>query len=161
MPRLTAAAFCAGARPGKRWRKGDTRDQLPGMAASIATIAPLASPVSASTKARTRLAAASPLAASGASASQRAGAVAADRQAQREAAAGFVAVGAAERRAIIGLGVRLAAEQIVSEAAVAADGRERRAELLGAREIRQGRLRLAIGDRDRAHSGLRQRALAG
>src|SRR4051812_12214720 len=70
----------------------------------------------------------------------------------------FVAVETAERGAIIVLRVRLAAEQIIGEPAVAADGGERSAELLSALEIRQGGLRFSAGDRHRAHSGLRQRA---
>jgi len=87
---------------------------------------------------------------------QRLGAIAADRQAQGQAAAGLVAVETAQRRAIIALGIRLAAEKIEREAAIATDGRKRGAELLGALEVRQGRLRLPVGDRYRAHSGLRQ-----
>jgi hypothetical protein len=70
MPRLTAAAFCAACRVGRRCRNGETLAQLPGIAASIATIAPLLSPVSARTNARHRAAAASRLASSGASASR-------------------------------------------------------------------------------------------
>src|SRR4051812_15086626 len=69
----------------------------------------------------------------------------------------FVAVETAERRAIVVLRVRLAAEQIIGEPAVAADRGERSAELLGALEIRQRGLRFPAGDRHRAHSGLRQR----
>src|SRR5207245_9084718 len=42
---LTAAAFCAALSVGNRCRKGATRAQLPGIAASAALIAPLASPV--------------------------------------------------------------------------------------------------------------------
>ena len=60
--------------------------------------------------------------------------------------------------AIIGLRIRLPAKKIVSEAAVATDGCERRAKLLRASEIGQRRLRFAIDDRNRAHAGLRQRA---
>ena len=59
MPRFTAAAFWPGWSPGRRCRKGETLAQLPGIAASIATIAPLESPVSARMKARTRPQAAS------------------------------------------------------------------------------------------------------
>ena len=64
-----------------------------------------------------------------------------------------------ERSAVIALSIRLAAEQVVSEAAIATDRGERRAELLSALEIGQRRLRLTVGDGHRAHSGLRQRTL--
>ena len=40
IPRFTAAAFCAGWSFGSRCRNGETRAQLPGIAASIAIMAP-------------------------------------------------------------------------------------------------------------------------
>src|SRR5205085_9656616 len=88
---------------------------------------------------------------------ERTGAVAADRQAQSQAAACFITVETAERGAVIVLCVRLAAKQIVSEPAVTPNRREWSAKLLRALEIRQRSLRLAIRNRNRAHSGLRQR----
>jgi hypothetical protein len=56
---FTAAAFWPAPSVGKRWRNGATRDQLPGIAASIAVIAALGSSVSARTNARARAAPAS------------------------------------------------------------------------------------------------------
>ena len=64
----------------------------------------------------------------------------------------------AERRAIVRLRLRLPPHEIVREAAISAECRDGRAELLGAGEIGQRRLRLAIRDRNGAHAGLRKRA---
>ena len=121
MPRFTAAAFWSGRSAGRRWRKGATRDQLPGIAASIATMAPLELPLSARTKARTRPAAGSPFAEQRRERLERSGLVAADRQAQRETAAGLVGVRAVQGRAVIGLRLLLLAEQIVRQPAIASD----------------------------------------
>ena len=162
MPRLTAAAFCPAESAGSRWRNGATCAQLPGIAALIALIARVACRRSARGRRRGRAAApASPLRRKRRKRLQRRVAVAADRQAEREPAARFVARRRPlERGAIIGLRLRLLAEQVIGEAAVAGEGRDRRAELLRALEIGQRRLRVAVGDRHRAHAGLRQRAAA-
>ena len=62
------------------------------------------------------------------------------------------------RRAIVGLRFRLPSEQVVSQAPVAADRRQRSPELLRPAEVRQGLLRLAADDGNCTHPGLRQRA---
>src|SRR5699024_10096539 len=87
-----------------------------------------------------------------------AGTVAADREAESEAAAGLVGVGAGERGAIVGLCLRLLAEEVVGEPAVATERRGARTELLGASEVGHGGFGVAVVSRDRAHSGLRKGA---
>ena len=84
--------------------------------------------------------------------------VATDREAEREPAPRFLTVDTADRGPVIGLCLGLAAEQIVGKPAVATDGRQRRAELQRAGEIRQRCLSIAVQHRDRAHAGLWQRA---
>src|SRR5205085_10789038 len=86
--------------------------------------------------------------------SQRARFIAADRGAEGEAAASLFAIRAAERRAIVGLGLALAAEEVVSETAIAAEYREGRAKLLGTSKISERGLCFAMRNRDRAHSRL-------
>ena len=91
----------------------------PGMAASIAPLAPFASPVRARTKARVRAPAASPRAISGDSSESASAFCAGNGQAEREAATRLVPVAPGQGSAIIRLRLRMLADEIVGEAAVA------------------------------------------
>ena len=157
MPRLTAAAFCAELSAASRCRNGWTLAQLPGIAESIAIAGPAR--IAGERKHEGARARGAGVALGHQRPKQRQClvALAADGEAERQPAPRFLGVGAVHCGPVIGLRLGLAAEQIVGEPAIAGEGRDRRAELLGAREIGQGRLGLAIEDRDRAHAGLGQR----
>ena len=156
MPRFTAAAFWSGRSAGRRCRKGATRDQLPGMAASIAAIAPFEIAVQRQHEGTDPSRGGVALGEQRRQRLERAGLVAADREAEREPAPRFVRIGAIERGAVIGLGLGLLTQQIIGQTAIAGDRRGRCSELLSAGEIRHCGLRLAIGDRHCAHPRLRQ-----
>ena len=153
MPRLTAAAFWSDRSAGSLRKKYPIFVDDPGMAASIADVAgqgkhersgPPGRRVAASHQGREKR--------------QRLRSLAGDCQAQGQAPPRLVPIAAGQSGAIVRLRLRMLAEQVIGETAVATDHRLSGAEPNRAGEILQGATALAAQRQRGAHSGLRKRA---